>query len=59
MKLSSSIATATGTQIWPYHKKVKGHPYLIILTNLADLESPMLYTKVKPQSFLSTGKEDF
>ena len=30
MQQSSSIATATGTQIWPYYKKVKGHPSLII-----------------------------
>ena len=37
MQQSSSIATATGTQIWPYHKKVKGHPSFIILTNLVDL----------------------
>ena len=59
MQQSSSIATATGTQIWPYHKKVKGHPSLIILTNLVDLESQMLYTRIQPQSFLSTGEEDF
>ena len=58
MQQSSSIAIATGTQIWPYHKKVKGHPSLIILKNLVDLESPMLYTKIQPRSFLSTG-EDF
>ena len=38
---------------------VKGHPSLIFLTNLADLESSMLYTKIQPQSFLSTGEEDF
>ena len=37
-------STATGTQIWPYHKKVKG--CLIILTNLVDLESLILYTKI-------------
>ena len=36
MQHSSNIATATGTQIWSYHKKVKGHPSLIILTNLVD-----------------------
>ena len=59
MQQSSSIATATGMQILLYHKKVKGHPSLTILTNLADLESPMLYTKIQPQSFLSTGEEDF
>ena len=28
MQQSSSIATATGTQIWPYYKMVKGHPSL-------------------------------
>ena len=33
-----------GTQIRPYYKKVKDHPSLIILTNLVDFESPMLYT---------------
>ena len=54
-----SIATATGTQIWPYDDKVKGHPSLIILTNLADLEAPMLYTKIQPKSFLNTTEEDF
>ena len=59
MQQSSSIATATWTQIWPYHKKIKGNPSLIILTNLVDLETPMPYTKVQPQSFLSTGEEDF
>ena len=37
MQQSSSIATATGTQIWLYHKKVKSHPSLNILTNLVDL----------------------
>ena len=31
---SSSIVTATKTQIWPYPKKVEGHPSPIILTNL-------------------------
>ena len=59
MQPSSSIATATETQIWPCHKKVKGHPSLIILTNLVDIESPMLYTKIQPQSFLNIGEEDF
>ena len=42
-----------------YHKKVKDHPSLIILTNLVDFESLMLYTKIQPQSFLSTREEDF
>ena len=59
MQQSSSFATATGTQIWPYHKMIKGHPSLIILINLVDLESPMLYTKIQPQCFLSTKEEDF
>ena len=59
MQQFSSIATATGTQIWPYHKTTKCHPSLIILTNLVDLESPMLYTKIQPQTFLSTGEEYF
>ena len=59
MQQSPSIARATGTQIWPYHKKVKGHPSLMILTNLVDLESPMLYTKIQPQSFFSTGEKVF
>ena len=59
MQQSSSIATATGTQIRPYHKTVKDHHSLIILTNLVDLESPKLYTKIQPQSFLSTEEEDF
>ena len=59
MQQSSSIATANGIQIWPYHKKVKGHPSLNILINLLDSEFPMLYTKIQPQSFLSTGEQDF
>ena len=54
---STSIATATGTQ--PCHNKVKGHPSLIILINLVELEIAMLHTKIQPQSFLSTGEEGF
>ena len=46
-------------QIWPYHKKVKDHPSLIILTYMVDLESPMLYTNIQAQNFLSIGEEDF
>ena len=57
MQSSSSIVIATGTQILPCHKKVKGYPSLNILTNSVALESPMLYTKIQPQSFLSTGEE--
>ena len=45
---SPSIATATRTQIWPYRKKAKGHPSIIIWTNLA--VSPRycipMYTKI-------------
>ena len=48
-----------GTQIRPCHKKVKGQPMIIIWTNLVDLESSMLYTKIQPQSFLGSGEEDF
>ena len=59
MHHSSSIATTTGTQIWLYNKKVKSYPSLIILINLVDLESPMLYTKIQPQNFHSQGEEDF
>ena len=56
---SSSIATATGTQIWPYHKTAKGHLSLIILTNLVDLESPIMYTKYSFKAFLVLEKKIF
>ena len=32
---------------------------IIIITNLVDLESPMPYTKIQPQSFLGSGEEYF
>ena len=32
---------------------------MIIWTNLVDLESSMLYTKIQPQSFLGSGGEYF
>ena len=48
-----------GVQIWPCHKKVKGQPTIIIWIKLEDLEYPMLYTKIQPQSFLDSGEEDF
>ena len=32
---------------------------VIIWTHLVDLEFPLLYTKIQPQSFLSSGEEDF
>ena len=48
-----------GMQIWPYRKKVKGQPMVIIWTNLVDLESQILYNMIQPQSFLGSGGEDF
>ena len=47
-----------GTQFWPCRKKVKGQPTVIIWTNLVDLESIILYTKILPWSFLGSGEED-
>ena len=47
-----------GTQIWPCRKQVKDSPTVIIWTNLVDIESSMLSTKILPQSFLGSG-EDF
>ena len=46
-------------QIWPCLKKVKGHPRIIIWTNLVDLASPLPYTKIQPQNFLASGEENF
>ena len=40
-------------------KAVKRSTYDNRLENLVDLESPMLYTKIQPQSFLGSGEEDF
>ena len=48
---SSSTATATRTQIWPYHKTVQGHPSIIISTKSVDFESLTLYTKIQPELF--------
>ena len=39
--------------------KVNGQPRVIIWTNLLDLESLKLYTKIQPQSFLGSEEEDF
>ena len=47
-----------GMQIWPCCKKFKCQPLVIVWTNLVNLESSMLYTKIQPQSFLGSG-EDF
>ena len=46
-------------QIWPCHRKVKGHPKIIIWLNLVDLKSQVLYTKIQPWSFLGSGEEYF
>ena len=48
-----------GAQIWPCRIKVKSQPMVIIWTNFVELESPMIYTKIQPQSFLGSGDEDF
>ena len=56
---SASIATATTTQIWPFRINVNGYSSIIIWTNLLDIESRMLYTKIQAPSFLSSGAEDF
>ena len=40
-------------------KKVKGQPTIIVWTNLIDLETAMLYTKIQLESFLDSGEEDF
>ena len=39
--------------------KVKCQPRVIIWTNLVDLESIMLYTKIQPWSFFGFWEEDF
>ena len=43
---------------WPNRKKDKGHPRVIIWIKKVDLESPMLYTKIQPQSFFGSGEEN-
>ena len=48
-----------GMQILPCRKKVKGQPRIIIWTNLVDLKSMMLYTKIQSWSFFGFGEEDF
>ena len=40
-------------------KKVKDQLTVIIWTNLEDLESSMLYTKIQHQTFLGSEEEDF
>ena len=56
---SSSIATATRNK---FHHTIKRSNIIlvsIISTNLVDFEFLMLYTKIQPQSFLSSGVQDF
>ena len=48
-----------GTHILPCHEKVIGQPAIITGTNLVDLQSPMVYTKIQSQSFLGSGGADF
>ena len=38
---------------------VKSQPRVIVWTNLVDLETRMLYTKIQAQSFLGSGEKDF
>ena len=55
---ASNWATEAGQleeKFWQCGEKVKDHPRIIIWTNLVDLASPMLYTKILPQSFLGSG----
>ena len=44
------------TQIWPWCKKVKGQPMIIIWIHLVELESSMLHTKIQLQSFFGLEK---
>ena len=57
MQYSSSIATATRTEIRLCCNKVKGHTRIIIQTNLVELASPIVCTKIQPNSFLGSGKD--
>ena len=40
-------------------KNVKGQPIIIIETNVVDIASLMLYTKIQPKRILGSGEEDF
>ena len=48
-----------GEKKWQCGKKVKDHPRIIIWTNLVDHASPILYTKILPQSFLGSREGGF
>ena len=48
-----------GAQIWPCRKKIKGQPTNIIWTNMVDIKSPMLYTKIQLKAFLVLEKKNF
>ena len=47
-----------GTEIGQCRKN-KGNPWITIWTNLVDLASSMLYTKIQPLSFIGSGEENF
>ena len=59
LQMPCNIATATRTEIWQCLKKAKGHPKIYIWTKLVDLASPMLYTKIQPQSILGSGEKNY
>ena len=42
-------------QIWPCHNKIKGQSRII----LVDFKSPMMFTKIQPQSFHGSGEVGF
>ena len=46
-------------QSWPCRKIGQGHPRVIIWTNLAVLEHPMLHTKLQSHRPFGSGEEDF
>ena len=48
-----------GCKFWPWRLKVKRQPTTIFWTNLVNLESPMLHTKIQSQNFLGSGEENF
>ena len=54
MQQSSSIAIATGTQIWSYHKKVNGHLRHIILTKLVDFVCVEVLRPSQPNGVMSS-----
>ena len=45
--------------IWPCHKKVKGHPRILIWTNLIDFSLQCYISRFSLKAFLISGEEDF